>query len=89
MIQSLERYNYRLALGSIYPFDSHIPSSWFASHYILWRAHPGAIIVLHDYGSRGIRTAETLSYSLPRLIERGYRIVTLSQLLEEAGAETN
>jgi peptidoglycan/xylan/chitin deacetylase (PgdA/CDA1 family) len=89
MVQSLERYNYRLALGSIYPFDSHIPSSWFASHYILWRAHPGAIIVLHDYGSRGIRTAETLSYSLPRLIERGYGIVTLSQLLEEAGAETN
>jgi peptidoglycan/xylan/chitin deacetylase (PgdA/CDA1 family) len=89
MIQSLERFKYRLALGSIYPFDSHIPSTWFASRYILWRAHPGAIIVLHDYGLRGIRTAESLAYSLPRLRERGYRIVTLSQLLVEAGVETN
>lgn len=84
MIRSLERYDYRLALGSIYPFDSHIPSSWFASRYIVWRAHPGGIIVLHDYGSRGLRTVQTLSYSLPRLVEKGYRIVTLSQLLEAA-----
>ncbi len=84
MIRSLERYDYRLALGSIYPFDSHIPSTWFASHYIVWRAHPGGIIVLHDHGLRGMRTVETLQYSLPRLTEKGYRIVTLSQLLEAA-----
>jgi peptidoglycan/xylan/chitin deacetylase (PgdA/CDA1 family) len=89
MIQSLERFKYQLALGSIYPFDSHIPSSWFASRYILWRAHPGAIIVLHDYGSRGKRTAETLAYSLPRLNDNGYRLVTLSQLLVEAGVKTD
>jgi peptidoglycan/xylan/chitin deacetylase (PgdA/CDA1 family) len=89
MIESLERFQYRLALGSIYPFDSHLPSSWFASRYIVWRAHPGAIIVLHDYGSRGIRTAESLAYSLPLLKERGYRIVTLSQLLDATTSEIN
>ena len=87
MIRSLERYDYRLALGSIYPFDSHIPSTWFASRYLVWRAHPGGIIVLHDFGSRGMRTVETLSYSLPRLVENGYRIVTLSQLLAVAALE--
>ena len=85
MIRSLERYQYRLALGSIYPFDAHIPSSWFAARYILWRAEPGAIIVLHDYGERGMRTIDTLSFTLPRLKARGYQIVTLSQLLD-AGA---
>ena len=89
MIRSLERYDYRLALGSIYPFDSHIPSAWFASRYIVWRAHPGGIIVLHDFGPRGMRTVETLSYVLPRLVEKGYRIVTLSQLLEIAALEGN
>lgn len=89
MIQSLERFQYRIALGSIYPFDSHIPSSWFASRYILWRADPGAIIVLHDYGSRGERTIETLAYSLPRLRARGYQIVTLSQLLEPEATGAN
>jgi peptidoglycan/xylan/chitin deacetylase (PgdA/CDA1 family) len=87
MIRSLERYDYRLALGSIYPFDSHIPSAWFASRYIIWRAHPGGIIVLHDFGARGMRTVETLSYILPRLADKGYRIVTLTQLLEVAALE--
>lgn len=87
MIRSLERYDYRLALGSIYPFDSHIPSTWFASRYLVWRAHPGGIIVLHDFGARGVRTVETLAYSLPRLVEKGYRIVTLSELLEVAAVE--
>jgi peptidoglycan/xylan/chitin deacetylase (PgdA/CDA1 family) len=89
MLQSLERFRYRLVLGSIYPFDAHIPSSWLASRYIVWRADPGAIIVLHDHGSRGLRTAETLAHSLPILKERGYRIVTLSQLLEATTVESD
>jgi peptidoglycan/xylan/chitin deacetylase (PgdA/CDA1 family) len=89
MLQSLERFHYRLVLGSIYPFDAHLPCSWFASRYIVWRASPGAIIVLHDYGSRGLRTAETLTHSLPILKERGYRIVTLSQLLEATTLESD
>lgn len=85
----MERFHYRLALGSIYPFDSHIPSSWFASRYIVWRAHPGAIIVLHDYGNRGERTVDTLSYALPILKERGYRIVTLSELIQTTTPEVD
>jgi peptidoglycan/xylan/chitin deacetylase (PgdA/CDA1 family) len=89
MLQALERFHYRLALGSIYPFDSHIPSSWFASRYIVWRAHPGAIIVLHDYGNRGERTAVTLAYSLPIIMQRGYRIVTLSELIHATSLEVD
>lgn len=89
MLQSMERFHYRLALGSIYPFDSHIPSSRFASRYIVWRAHPGAIIVLHDYGNRGERTVDTLSYALPILKERGYRIVTLSELIQTTTPEVD
>ena len=89
MLRSLERFKYRLALGSIYPFDSHIPSSWFASRYIVWRAHPGAIVVLHDYGNRGQRTIETLTYILPVLKQRGYRIVTLSELIQTTTREGN
>lgn len=82
MLGSLQRFQYRLVLGSIYPLDSHIPSSWFASRYIAWRAHPGAIIVLHDYGARGRRTVETLAWILPILKQRGYRIVTIRELTD-------
>ena len=83
----LIQHGYRLALGSIHPFDSQIPSSWFASNYILWRAQPGDIIVLHDYGSRGHRTVDTLDKVLPALIARDFRIVTLTELSDLAHSE--
>lgn len=81
MLATIEQAHYRTALGSIYPFDSHIPSPWFASRYILWQARPGAVIVLHDYGARGDRTHKTLSVVLPELINRGFTITTLSELV--------
>ena len=83
----LIQHGYRLALGSIHPFDSHIPSSRFASNYILWRAQPGAIIVLHDNSNRGHRTADTLEKVLPALRARNFRFVTLTELSEQAQGE--
>ena len=82
MLETLEKYEYQCALGSIYPFDDKVPSSKFASRYVLWRVKPGAIIVLHDNGLRGERTAETLRSILPELKEQGFRITTLSELVE-------
>ena len=87
MRSTLIQHGYRLALGSIHPFDSHVPSSWFAANYILWRAKPGAVIVLHDIGSRGQRTTDTLNKILPALIARDYRFVTLTELIEQAQIE--
>ncbi|MEE9216783.1 MAG: chitin deacetylase family protein [Anaerolineales bacterium] len=82
MIDTVESLGYRMALGSVYPFDHLIPSSWFASEFILWRIRPGDVIVLHDHRWRGERTADTLNRVLPELIDRGYRIVTLSELVD-------
>ncbi len=80
MLGTLRRHGYACALGSVYPFDAAIPSSGFASRYILWTADPGAIIVLHDVGSRGRRTAATLQAILPELRVKGFEVVTLSML---------
>ena len=82
MIDTAESRGYRMALGSVYPFDHLIPSSWFASEFILWRIRPGDVIVLHDHRWRGERTADTLSRVLPELMERGYKVVTLSELVD-------
>lgn len=87
MLATITRHGYRTALGSIYPYDAHLPSSWLASRYILWRVHPGGIIILHDSGARGERTVETLRVILPALQERGYRIVTLTELKQYADLE--
>ena len=84
MISTIERAGYRCALGSIYPFDAHLPSPAFASAYILANVRPGAVIVLHDGGARGRRTVTTLQRVLPVLRARGYRVVPLSELFDQA-----
>jgi len=86
MLSVLHKHNYQCALGSVYPFDSQIPSSWFAAQYVLSNVQPGSIIVLHDYGARGERTVTALTAILPELDRRGFRVVTLSELMDEGSA---
>jgi peptidoglycan/xylan/chitin deacetylase (PgdA/CDA1 family) len=76
----MSRKGYECALGSVYPYDATIPSSAFAARYILRNVRPGAVIVLHDGGARGRRSARTLRTVLPALSSRGYRVVALSEL---------
>jgi peptidoglycan-N-acetylglucosamine deacetylase len=80
MVEVMRRHGYRCALGSVYPFDVLIPSVSWASSYILRNVRPGSIIVLHDGGGRGLRTARTLDRVLPELRRRGYQIVSLTHL---------
>jgi peptidoglycan/xylan/chitin deacetylase (PgdA/CDA1 family) len=84
MIGVLQRHGYRCVLGSVYPFDAAIPSVAWATRYILRNVRPGAIVVLHDGGSRGRRTARVLAGVLPELRRRGYRVVSLSELVAAA-----
>ncbi len=88
MIETSERHGYRVALGSLFPLDTLVPWSGFHRAFLLWGARPGSVIVLHDAGARGERTAATLDEVLPRLRERGLRVTTLSELAdaERAGA---
>jgi len=80
MLSTITKYNYSCALGSVYPFDTAVPWVWFSVWYIKRHIQPGAIIVLHDFGANGMRTAETLSKILPELKNRGIGVVTLSAL---------
>ena len=86
MLDILAKNDYQCALGSIYPLDAQITSSWFAKKVILWGVKPGAIIILHDAGSRGVRTARLLADVLPELRKKGYRIVSLTELQSIAGS---
>jgi peptidoglycan/xylan/chitin deacetylase (PgdA/CDA1 family) len=80
MLETLEKYGYRCALGSVYPFDPHIRWSWFSRRFILGTVEKGSVVILHDWGSRGRRTLKTLTNLLPALRERGFRVVTLGEL---------
>ena len=80
MLDIIDRAGYRCALGSVYPFDPHVPSARFAAAYVLANVRPGAVMVLHEGGDRGRRTVEALRQVLPVLRSRGYRVLTLSEL---------
>jgi len=85
MLSIIHKHGYRCALGSVYPFDPQIPSSWFIKRHVLRGVKPGSIIVLHDHGSRGERTIAVLREILPELRRRGFRVVTLSELVLGSG----
>lgn len=87
LVAIAERQGYRVALGSVFPLDTHLPSSALARHYINAAVHPGAIVVLHDGGDRGRRTARTLDRVIPDLKRQGYEFLTLSDLFDRAAAE--
>jgi peptidoglycan/xylan/chitin deacetylase (PgdA/CDA1 family) len=86
MVSDAAERGYRVVLGSVYPFDAQLAFPGFLAWYVLRNVRPGAILVLHDGAERGGRTAEVLEKVLPVLRERGYRVVTVSELLASAGS---
>jgi peptidoglycan/xylan/chitin deacetylase (PgdA/CDA1 family) len=50
---------------------------------VLSRAQPGAIVLMHDGGGPRRQTAQALPIVIRRLRRRGYRLVTIPQLLAE------
>ena len=79
-----ENYNLRLVLASMIPFDTFEITNHprLTAMYAKQMIFPGAILVFHA-GSRKIaqNTAIALEIILDDLRQRGYRIVTVSDLL--------
>ncbi|RDA91749.1 hypothetical protein CP533_4771 [Ophiocordyceps camponoti-saundersi (nom. inval.)] len=69
----------RIVLGSVYPHDPQIPYPSVNARHILSMAHPGAIVICHD---RREWTAPMLRIVLPELRRRGYKIVTITDLVK-------
>ncbi|KAF2742012.1 carbohydrate esterase family 4 protein [Sporormia fimetaria CBS 119925] len=78
----LQKMKYRLVLGNIYPHDAQIPYVSVNAAHILSMVKPGGIIICHD---RRSWTVPMLKKVIPELTRRGYRITTVSGLLEHAG----
>jgi peptidoglycan/xylan/chitin deacetylase (PgdA/CDA1 family) len=80
MIRTMQHAGHECVLGSVYPVDAGLGWPWLSERYILAHARPGSIIILHDRGRRGARTAEVLGRVLPVLRARGFDVVPLSEL---------
>lgn len=79
MRDMLGNRGFRITLGSIYPHDPQIRNPDRNAAHILSMAHPGAIIICHD---RREWTAPMLRMVLPKLLEQGYKIVTITDLVK-------
>lgn len=72
----------KIALGSVWPYDTFQPWPVFSRWFIRYNIRPGSIIILHDRGSRGDRTVKVLSGLLQDLTKKKYKLVPLSILLD-------
>jgi peptidoglycan/xylan/chitin deacetylase (PgdA/CDA1 family) len=79
MRDMLGNRGFRIVLGSVYPHDPQIPYPSVNAKHILSMAHPGAIIICHD---RRRWTAPMLRTVLPELRRQGYKIVTITDLVD-------
>lgn len=81
MREHAESKGYQIVLGDVFPYDTHLKNSAFATSFIAQGVQPGSIIVLHDGKGRGINTAETLRRLLPIIQQKGLMVGTLSALM--------
>jgi peptidoglycan/xylan/chitin deacetylase (PgdA/CDA1 family) len=80
-----QRLGYRIVLGSIYPHDPQIKAWKMNAAHILSMIKPGGIIICHDRRSWTLPMLQTV---LPAIKAKGYRIVSISELLKETAAES-
>jgi peptidoglycan/xylan/chitin deacetylase (PgdA/CDA1 family) len=74
-----EKMGYKCCLGTLFYEDTKLKSASIVAMLTMANLGPGKIIILHD-GRKG-RTTETLEKILPRIKARGYKVVTISELL--------
>ncbi|KAJ5458742.1 hypothetical protein N7475_010130 [Penicillium sp. IBT 31633x] len=79
----VKELGYRLVLGGVYPHDPQVPFWKLNASHILSMVKPGSIIICHD---RREWTVPMLQRVLPELNRRGYRVVTVSDLLKETNS---
>ena len=81
MRRLITQIDYHLVLGSIYPHDPQIQSWRLNARHVLSMSRDGGIVICHD---RRSWTAPMLRRVLPELRRRGYRVVTVTGLLQQA-----
>eukprot|EP00242_Pyramimonas_sp_CCMP2087_P013389 CAMPEP_0198222432 /NCGR_PEP_ID=MMETSP1445-20131203/88063_1 /TAXON_ID=36898 /ORGANISM="Pyramimonas sp., Strain CCMP2087" /LENGTH=248 /DNA_ID=CAMNT_0043900939 /DNA_START=340 /DNA_END=1086 /DNA_ORIENTATION=- len=81
MFPILKKHGYRTALGSIYAHDPMLRSKRLIASMLKKQVHPGGIIILHDGGISRKQTVDILKDVIPQYQSRGYKIVTLTELV--------
>jgi peptidoglycan/xylan/chitin deacetylase (PgdA/CDA1 family) len=84
MRAKVQELRFKMVLGSVYPHDAQIGYARVNARHVLSMVRPGAIIVCHD---RRSWTPAMLRIVLPELTKRGYRVTTVSGLVDAQRGE--
>ena len=71
-------------MWSIDTKDYQQASAEVLANRVLNQAHPGDIVLMHDGGGNRSETIAALKIIIPELQKRGYRFVTVPELLNLA-----
>ncbi len=82
-MRELRRLHLLMTLWSVDTGDYLQPGVSVIVQRVLAGAHPGAIILMHDAGGTRTETIEALPTIIDDLRARGYRLVTVPQLLHD------
>lgn len=88
-ISLMRKYHMLMVLWTVDTNDWQLPGVPHIIHAVLAGARPGAIILMHDAGGDRSETAEALPTIIKDLRQRGYRLVTVPQLLVDNPAPHN
>lgn len=78
MLKLVHSLNYTLALGSVYPNDPIVRSSWINYNYVWNHIESGDVVILHDRHW----TPNMLQSLLPKLNSKNIKSVTLDTLVQ-------
>jgi peptidoglycan/xylan/chitin deacetylase (PgdA/CDA1 family) len=85
VVNLAEKLGYQTVVGDVYPRDPHRPGTEKIIRRVLARVRPGSLIILHDGGNGNdvdrSQTIDSVKAFVPKLLEKGFRFVTLTELV--------
>ena len=88
VLDIVEGLGYQTVVGDVYPRDPHHPGKKKIVERVVRKSAPGSVIILHDGGNRRnvdrSETIEAIKEIIPRLKEKGFIFVRLSELLSQS-----
>jgi len=80
-ISAANELDYNIILWSIDTLDWNHNSTENIVKTVLSSVKGGDIILMHDYASGSYHTCEALKVIIPKLLSKGYKFVTVSELI--------
>ncbi|XWK86946.1 MAG: polysaccharide deacetylase family protein [Phormidium sp.] len=85
ILKSLQNWNYRPVMWSVVPEDWVLPGVAVVVQRVLSQVQNGSLIVLHDGFFGGADVAQTTDLIVKKLLQRGFKFVTVEQLWQLSG----